>query len=281
VDRKSVQRAHGSTTSTISSVASVRNRSDTVNTTVSRSTQVSASKNSSVSRRLRSFFDKNSPKNANKRESTRTFFFSKGRFILRIITEVATLLTFGAVFPPLAVVICVSMFSYTVFMQLLVGRFLTRAQKHRDYSEIRRILENECRGVSTQLIESFGYLIFFAALFYSLFVFDTLGDVNGSAIRTAWIGVLMLIMPGLLYVLWLGAVTVRGTYERCLRYNSARSNKNKLPDNSAVRAKSVTEPSQKRMSGGLVLVAEPAVEVESKENNAVENPIFVGSEQQV
>jgi hypothetical protein len=230
-----------------------------------------------VSGRFRSFINKNSPK-SRPREDTRTIFFSKGRFILRIITEVATLLTFGAVFPPLAVVICVSMFSYTLFMQILVGRFLTRAQKHRDYGEIRRILETECHGVSTQLIESFGYLVFFAALFYSCFVFDTLGDVNGSALHSAWIAVLMVLMPGLLYVLWLSGQTLREVYGRGMRYNAAKDSKTN---------KRLSAPVERSVGESRIIqVAEPIEKTSLSDTSkgggettecAVENPITGGN----
>eukprot|EP01034_Spumella_vulgaris_P024643 gene24643-31011_t len=87
-------------------------------------------------------------------ERYQALFFCRSRFILRVINEIAVLVTFGAVFPPLALFICLAMVNYTLFTQLMIGRFLTSAQGHKDYSAVKQILDRECEGVSAQFTES-------------------------------------------------------------------------------------------------------------------------------
>ena len=54
--------------------------------------------------------------------------FLKTKFQVQLINAVTLLLTFGLVFPPLAVVICASVWSETCFTQLLMRRLLGEAE---------------------------------------------------------------------------------------------------------------------------------------------------------
>ena len=59
------------------------------------------------------------------------FFFSKNKFTLRTVNELAILVNFGTMFPPLAVIICIAMSSYTLFSQLTIGRFIVNTKVQR------------------------------------------------------------------------------------------------------------------------------------------------------
>ena len=59
-------------------------------------------------------------------------------FEAQLGNSIVLLVTFGAVFPPLGVLICLSVWSETYFKQLLVGRLLEQAERHnllRTYQE--------------------------------------------------------------------------------------------------------------------------------------------------
>ena len=51
-----------------------------------------------------------------------TLLFSKTDFTVAILSYFAILLTFGIVFAPLSIIICIAIFSETYYNQLLIGR---------------------------------------------------------------------------------------------------------------------------------------------------------------
>ena len=77
------------------------------------------------------------------------------------------------------------MLSITVFARLKVGRLLVQAREQGRAEEYARILEQECAGISssnsgTALVSrSVRGICCFACGFYTLFLFDTLGDAHG------------------------------------------------------------------------------------------------------
>lgn len=98
-------------------------------------------------------------------------------FVVRNITVMAVMITFGAMFPLVAFVISVSITSDTILTQLF-------ARKKRLDSYLAAI-EEQCEDVSESLIKSVWLLIPFAAPFYGFFLFDMAGDTDG-AITALW-----------------------------------------------------------------------------------------------
>jgi hypothetical protein len=103
--------------------------------------------------------------------------FDANKFLTALITYLGILLTFGVVFPPLAVAMLVTMLSVAWQGRLEVGRFLCMANEI-DATMFAEVIEQECKGAVTtlQLRQSIFFVICFACCFYALFLFDTLGD---------------------------------------------------------------------------------------------------------
>lgn len=104
--------------------------------------------------------------------------FDKSRFVIASVSYTAILVTFGAVFPPLAVVICFAIICKSHFLLLILGRLLENAEEL-GIARYRNTLLEECQDVAKSVGHQIWLLIPFAALFYSFFVFDTYGDAEG------------------------------------------------------------------------------------------------------
>jgi hypothetical protein len=132
-------------------------------------------------------------------------FFDASQHVITLLTYLALLLTFGAVFPPLAMCFAVTAVCMAVFTKLKVGRLLTcvsdrsvkgqgDAESERDTVEDAQtrpapglglgyvaVLEQECEGVGSEKVlgRSVAMVVAFSCAFYTLFLFDTLGDAVG------------------------------------------------------------------------------------------------------
>jgi Leucine-rich repeat (LRR) protein len=152
-------------------------------------------------------------------------FFDASQHVITLLTYLALLMTFGAVFPPLAVCFAVTAVCMAVFARLKVGRFLTsitsgsgQVANDPGASESDRdtttgappapglgeghvaVLEQECEGVGSEKVlgRSVAMVVAFSCVFYTLFLFDTLGDAVGHS--DAWwvVAVVPLLGPALL-----------------------------------------------------------------------------------
>jgi Leucine-rich repeat (LRR) protein len=123
------------------------------------------------------------------------YVFDANNFIVTLITYLGILLTFGVVFPLLAVVMCVAILSVTWQTKLEVGRYMHRAKEKRATHLIGTI-ENECKNaVSFKKLRRGLYIIIcFCCGFYALFLYDMLGNAVGqhSAVWVLWV---MLFFP--------------------------------------------------------------------------------------
>jgi Leucine-rich repeat (LRR) protein len=106
--------------------------------------------------------------------------FPATQVLLNMLTFLGILLTFGAVFPPLAATLAVTIVGTAVYARLKVGRFLSAAVATKQFRFV-ELIDQECRGVGTldALLRSTFMLLSFSCAFYTLFLFDILGDVYG------------------------------------------------------------------------------------------------------
>ena len=112
------------------------------------------------------------------------------------------LLTFGAMFPPLAVALAVTVFAVAFFNKIKVGRFIGMALEQQLQKYI-NIVESECEGVGSPAVlhNSMWMLITISCCFYTLFLFDTLGDSVGFG-GAYWVLIVVPLMPFVLYCLY-------------------------------------------------------------------------------
>lgn len=128
--------------------------------------------------------------------------FPANQFLLNMLTYLGILLTFGAVFPPLAVALAATVLGAAMYARLKVGRFLHVAIDERQFKYL-ELINKECRGVgSTNMLQVTLFMqIAVACCFYALFLFDTLGDAQGAD-QAYWVLIVMLLMPIVFYAVY-------------------------------------------------------------------------------
>jgi Leucine-rich repeat (LRR) protein len=129
-------------------------------------------------------------------------YFGSRKLIVALLNNLGVLLTFGAVFPPLAAALFVASLTRVYFSRMETKRFLRRAAELGRKDLIDRI-DADCAfvGSETMLIRSMWLLIVVSCWFYALFLFDTLGDAVGFG-RAYWVLIVMLVLPVLAYTLF-------------------------------------------------------------------------------
>jgi hypothetical protein len=112
-----------------------------------------------------------------------------------LITYLGILLTFGVVFPPLAVVMCATMLSVAWQTKLSIGRFLHFAREQ-SAPQLAEAIDRDCRGAASLVLlhKSIFLIMCFACCFYALFLFDTLGDAVGLS-GAYWVLIVMPLFP--------------------------------------------------------------------------------------
>jgi len=126
--------------------------------------------------------------------------FDGNQLLLSLVTYLGILLTFGAAFPPLAAAILLTMYCVLFTTKVKLGRFLTNAVEV-GQTDVATTIETECNssGIDTIRKRSVWMLITAGFWFYTLFLFDTLGDVVGFA-GAYWVLIVVPLMPVVLYM---------------------------------------------------------------------------------
>jgi hypothetical protein len=149
-------------------------------------------------------------------------YLDANQLILSMITYCGILMTFGVVFPPVAVAIVVTMGSVLYYTKLKTGRFICCALDI-DRLDLLRVLEEESKqaGFFSVVERALWMVITTSCLFYTLFLFDTLGDSVGFS-GAYWVLIVMPLLPLGLYLGYLlSAMILRGL---CSRVHSVDAN---------------------------------------------------------
>ena len=125
--------------------------------------------------------------------------FDANSFLITILTFLGVVLTFGAMFPPVAVAIALTIVSAIMGARFKVGSFVEAALRG-NHVEHLRIMGSECNGVgrTASLETAVWMLISFSCCFYTLILFDTLGDAVGFQ-GAYWVLIVMPLMPLCMY----------------------------------------------------------------------------------
>jgi hypothetical protein len=122
-------------------------------------------------------------------------YFDTTQFLVAQLTSLTLILTMGVVLPPLALPVAVTMVVSGYIETLKVGRLLTNAseQAQHKYADI---IEQECANVATPttMRRAFWMLLWFGCWFYTLFLFDTLGDAVGFY-AAYWVLIVVPLLP--------------------------------------------------------------------------------------
>jgi Leucine-rich repeat (LRR) protein len=136
--------------------------------------------------------------------------FDANKLMMSLLTYLALLLTFGALFPPLAVCCAVAMASLALTARLEVGRYVSAAMAA-DRQDCLDEVESACAGVATpqQLRMALYLVLAVSCMFYTLFLFDTLGYEVGFA-GAFWVLIVVPLLPLVAWALHVVARRVRG-----------------------------------------------------------------------
>jgi hypothetical protein len=134
-----------------------------------------------------------------KREPLDPFININHVFVMDM-TFLAILLSFGTVFPPLAAAVCIAVITRNYIRELIITSFHDTAMKLHKPAFV-TILESECASIPPLVIfKSCGWWVMMVSCcFYSLFLFDMLGDEIG-ALESYWVLIVMPLLPCVLYV---------------------------------------------------------------------------------
>jgi Leucine-rich repeat (LRR) protein len=121
--------------------------------------------------------------------------FNANQLIMSLLTYLALLVTFGALFPPLAMCCAVAMALVVLGARLEVGRYVSAAVAAERQDCLDEV-ESACAGVATaqQLRVALYLVLALSCTFYTLFLFDTLGDEVGFA-GAFWVLIVVPLLP--------------------------------------------------------------------------------------
>ena len=167
--------------------------------------------------------------------------FRAENFLIDIVTDIALVLTFGVMFPPLAIIGCISVLSLSCFKQLVIGRVVSLARTQPYLIEYVEKLNTECvgaRAIVTRALSSFMELL---ALFWAGYLFDILGDSIGYRKAIALL-ILMSFVP----------LLIRGSnwiYKKCYSNNNKENNQKK-DDDELIRVSKVLRTQNIELANG-------------------------------
>jgi hypothetical protein len=114
------------------------------------------------------------------------------------INYLGILMTFGAVFPPIAVAMSVTMFS-TIFYTRVEVAMIVREALDKNVMKVIEVIDLECLSVGsdTMLLRVLWVLVMLSSLFYTIFLFDILADTDGLS-HAYWIFVVVPVCAAML-----------------------------------------------------------------------------------
>ena len=115
---------------------------------------------------------------------------------------IGLMITFGTIFPPLAIVLLLALSRKTYFHQIILGRFINNILSSNIHSRFDILEDNLKVQPSLSTIEKCGwFLLYTACCFYSLFLFDILGDSVGFN-GAYWVLIVMPCLPLIIHVIY-------------------------------------------------------------------------------
>lgn len=104
--------------------------------------------------------------------------FNREKFIVKITNYLGILITFGVIFPLLAILLFISLWVYTFYEQIILTNFILNLKVffHIQYSNAFRL---RVKYIKHSFRRSLWILVGFATLIYAFIIFDTVGDQYG------------------------------------------------------------------------------------------------------
>ena len=121
--------------------------------------------------------------------------------LLSELIFIGSMITFGTIFPPLAVVLLMAISTKVYFHRVLLGRFISNLLSSNIHSRFDMLENNLKVQPLLSTIEKCGwFLLYTACCFYTLFLFDILGDSVGFY-KAYWVLIVMPFLPLMIHVI--------------------------------------------------------------------------------
>jgi len=141
-------------------------------------------------------------------------------------------MTYGAVFPPLAVGFMLTLLSVIVWWKMKLGRFLGAAIGLRQWQYIQRITQECLNAVpSSVLYDVTWMIIIFPCCFYTLFLFDLVGSKDGFE-AAIWVFIVVPLFPVYLYAIYKIIACTADTFKQHTYTHAFKSATNAIPSRS-------------------------------------------------
>ena len=102
------------------------------------------------------------------------------RVLVLKLTFIGLIMTFGTIFPPLAGAFFFAIMYQSYYHQIILGRFLTHVSTFKVYSQLDKLEDDLKVQPLLSTLQKCGWvLLYVACSFYTLFLFDILGDSMG------------------------------------------------------------------------------------------------------
>jgi hypothetical protein len=120
--------------------------------------------------------------------------------LVGVLIFIGLMITFGAIFPPLAFVLLLALLTKTYFHQMLLGTFISNVISLNVHSSLDMLEDNLKVLPLFSTIEKCGwFLLYTACCFHSIFLFDILGDSVGFY-KAYWVLIFMPCLPLIMHV---------------------------------------------------------------------------------
>ena len=127
--------------------------------------------------------------------------FNHLSFSSTLMVDIVMLLTFGVLFPPLAIIILASIMVFVVDYLMALKILINLSANSEAWTVFLGYLDAEISRAEALLFHPLLYMNLVIAMFWSFTLFDTLG-AEVEAVQALWMPVLMSASPILWYGLW-------------------------------------------------------------------------------
>jgi Leucine-rich repeat (LRR) protein len=124
--------------------------------------------------------------------------FSKAKLTIQINSYLAIMISFGALFPPLAFLACLTIIIVTLYEEIVLGHILTKIRANKLIHYEMKI-NQECYHIEEGINLTLWPTLFVSCCLYSCIIFDTMGDENGWEAALP-MTIIMFCLPFLLYL---------------------------------------------------------------------------------
>jgi hypothetical protein len=100
-------------------------------------------------------------------------FFNQNRYVVKFISAFLIIVSYGTVFPPLAIIGTISVIFRTIYEETVLGRVLYEASEKRCFEYYEKQLQKDCKGIVHPIRYCLVIILPISTLLFSYLIFDT------------------------------------------------------------------------------------------------------------